>query len=432
MESLQTELIRAIALTLFHSLWIGLIAAVLAALIIKSTPKSSAVLRYRLLNGVLLLFIVTMVLFFFLEWNEAGAPNPLNAVAVNDEVNTQGSMVQAVVANGSTLQQDLGHWLETNALLIVTGWFICFLFQLARMVIGLVAVHRLRHIRVHSVKTYWNDTLNELCRQCGITRNVQLLQSARITSPVTIGWLRPVILIPLGMLLQLTPAQTEAVLLHELTHIKRRDYIANLLQTFVLTIFFFNPAVNWLIAQLREERENACDDAVMNRIPDKAAYWDALLFFEQQQIPPAMAMGLLSRRSPLINRLQRIVTGRNRMIGRIELIVLSVGLMLLSAFTVFSRQPIQPPRAAVQVLLDDKERVRNFLKDLVIEKVVNDSAAVNWFGISDVELIVNGTKQPAALHQRLREKYGIKPRYGLYYGPVQMYGMGVFIEKDEL
>lgn len=432
MESLQTEAVRAIAFALFHSLWIGLIAAVLAAVIIKSTVNSPAVLRYRLLNGVLLLFIVTMLLFFFREWNKTGTPNPSNAIALNDEISTQGAVLQVVVANGSTLLQNLRHWLDMNALLIVTGWLICFLFQLVRMVTGLVAVNRLRHILMHPVKTDWNDRLHELRRQCGITRNVQLLESAKISSPVTIGWLKPVILIPFGMLLQLTPVQTEAVLLHELAHIKRRDYISNLLHSFARTIFFFNPAINWLIGQLREERENACDDEVMNRIPDKAAYWKALLFFEQHQIPPAMAMGLLSQRNPLINRLQRSVTGRNRMIGSIETIVLSVCLVLLSAFTIVSRQPARTTHAAVQVPLDDKERVRNFIKDLVREKVVSDSSAVNWFGISDVELIINGTKQPESLHQRLKEKYGIKPQYGLYYGPVQMIGMGVFIEKDEL
>ena len=79
----------------------------------------------------------------------------------------------------------------------------------------------------------------------------------------------------------------------------------------------------------------------------------------------------------------------------------------------------------------EQERAHNLIADLVKEKTVADPASVQWFGLSDTELIVNGQKQPEALQQKLKAKYGIHENYGLYYGPVKMTGTGVFIDNDK-
>jgi hypothetical protein len=80
----------------------------------------------------------------------------------------------------------------------------------------------------------------------------------------------------------------------------------------------------------------------------------------------------------------------------------------------------------------DQQRVRGVLSVLVSEHVVPDDSKVEWFGLSETELVVNGIKQPEALHQRLKILYGIKPKYGLYYGPAQMSGSGIWLDKKDL
>ena len=108
-----------------------------------------------------------------------------------------------------------------------------------------------------------------------------LLESAIVKVPVVIGLLKPVILLPLGLLSNLPPDQVEAVLLHELAHIRRKDYLVNLLQSFAEVVFFFNPALLWISSLMREERENCCDDVAISHIKNKKQFIHALVAFQE-------------------------------------------------------------------------------------------------------------------------------------------------------
>ena len=96
-----------------------------------------------------------------------------------------------------------------------------------------------------------------------------------------IGWLRPVILFPASALTGLSAEQLEALLAHELAHIRRYDYLVNLLQTTVETLFFYHPAVWWVSAQVRQEREHCCDDLAVAACGDVLTYARALTALEQ-------------------------------------------------------------------------------------------------------------------------------------------------------
>src|SRR5688500_19438873 len=114
------------------------------------------------------------------------------------------------------------------------------------------------------------------------------------------------------MLSQLSPPQVETILLHELAHIRRRDFAMNLLQRFAECIFFFNPFIVWISSRIREEREACCDDIVMEHISNKRSYLEALVSFRQ---PDFMVQGhamALGRNNNLLNRVKRIITQENR------------------------------------------------------------------------------------------------------------------------
>ena len=106
----------------------------------------------------------------------------------------------------------------------------------------------------------WRQSLRRLCGQLRIRRPVRLLESALVDVPMVIGWLRPVILLPASALSGLTPQQLEAIIAHELAHIRRHDYLINLLQSLIETLLFYHPAVWWVSRQIRREREHCCDD----------------------------------------------------------------------------------------------------------------------------------------------------------------------------
>jgi GWxTD domain-containing protein len=146
--------------------------------------------------------------------------------------------------------------------------------------------------------------MRRLARRIGEFHAVALLESALTEVPVVIGVLRPAILVPLGMLSGLPPSQVEAILLHELAHIRRFDYLVNLVQTAVESLLFYHPAVWWVSHVIRDEREKCCDDAVVASQSDAREYAAALLSLEQWRgREPALA----ATGGDLVRRIRRIL-----------------------------------------------------------------------------------------------------------------------------
>lgn len=148
--------------------------------------------------------------------------------------------------------------------------------------------------------------LRELARRMGIARVVELVESSAVTVPAVIGWLRPVILVPASALAGLSPQQLEAILAHELAHVRRHDYLVNLLQTVVETLLFYHPAVWWVSAQVRRERENCCDDLAVAVCGDRLGYARALANLEGLR-SPSPRLALAADGGSLVDRVRRLV-----------------------------------------------------------------------------------------------------------------------------
>ncbi len=141
----------------------------------------------------------------------------------------------------------------------------------------------------------------------GICRKVKIYISQLVKSPVTIGYLKPIILLPLAALNNLSVQQVEAILLHELSHIKRYDYLVNLLLTLIHVILYFNPFVKLFLKKAELERENCCDEMVLQFEYDKISYASALLQLEKcSQAIPVLAIGAADKKH-LLNRIEKIV-----------------------------------------------------------------------------------------------------------------------------
>ncbi|QNI33336.1 M56 family metallopeptidase [Alloacidobacterium dinghuense] len=144
-------------------------------------------------------------------------------------------------------------------------------------------IRRLRHSALQKAPHTLRIGLDRIRLQMGIPRFVDLRLSSRIAGPLTVGVIRPLILLPVTALTSLSPEQLEVVLAHELAHIRRADYFWNILQTMIETLFFFHPAVWWLSHRLREQRELCCDDIAVETCHDPAVYATALLRLEEQR-----------------------------------------------------------------------------------------------------------------------------------------------------
>ncbi|MCA9098630.1 MAG: carboxypeptidase regulatory-like domain-containing protein, partial [Planctomycetaceae bacterium] len=158
------------------------------------------------------------------------------------------------------------------------------------------------------VPEFLRIALRDLSLQLGVTRAVSLFQSTLVESPLVIGVLKPVILFPAALLLQLPPDQLESLLAHELAHVRRHDYFVNLLQTVIETLLFYHPGVWWISSRIRQEREHCCDELVVRYLMNRTAYVQALAAVARARIPlgsPAATGGIL------LPRLQRILGVRN-------------------------------------------------------------------------------------------------------------------------
>jgi beta-lactamase regulating signal transducer with metallopeptidase domain len=336
---IPAEVLHALGWTFLHSLWQGLLAAMLAAAVMIFTRKATARLRYHLLCAVLICFIAGAGSTFIYYWQQAPAATNITSPGVVSVSNNIYTGYETVITDEATFLEKVSIWFDANINLVVIIWALFFAMNCLKLFTGLASVRRLRHYRTIAAPAGWETTLQQLSASLGINQKVTLLQSALVKVPVALGVLRPVILVPIGLLMHLPPEQAETILLHELAHIKRKDYLVNLFQRFAEAIFFFNPALLWISSLIRMEREVCCDDVVLEHTAQRRNYLDALIAFQEYTAPsPSYALGIAGKRHHLLERVRRIITRENRKIGWPERVVLLAGILLLMAFTVITQK----------------------------------------------------------------------------------------------
>ena len=198
------------------------------------------------------------------------------------------------------------HMLDRFAPYAVSLWLAGVMLLTARLALGWMQLRRIRRSGAAIADPAWQERLCALAKRMGIGTQVRLLKSALVEVPTLIGLLRPVILLPVSVFTGLTPRQLEAILAHELAHVRRYDYLVNFFQTAIETVLFYHPAVWWIGRKLREERENCCDDIAVETMRDRVIYASALVTLEESRaaFPPQFAMAASG--ASLLGRIRRI------------------------------------------------------------------------------------------------------------------------------
>ncbi len=191
---------------------------------------------------------------------------------------------------------------------VVLAWFGGVVALSLRLASGWLMTRQLGRVGTSSVPDACVEAVARLAARLRISRPVRVLGSAVVQVPAVIGWLRPVILLPASALTGLTPLQLDALLAHELAHVRRYDYVVNLIQSVIETLLFYHPAVWWVSQQVREEREHCCDDLAVAVCGDAHFYATALLGMERLRVtPPAFALAATGRGGALMGRIRRLV-----------------------------------------------------------------------------------------------------------------------------
>ncbi len=332
------ELIRAIYLTLLHSMWQGAATAGIAGLILMNTKKLSSAWRYNFLAGSMLFFVLCALGTFFRMINL-----PIETPAGNDGGLAYASPIQLRVP--SNMVDQAFTLLSSYSNSIVLVWFIIICLKGIHLAFGLQRISDLKTRRISDPGTNWTSLISTLSQRMGVKTIVRFAESGLTSIPLTVGYFKPVILVPLGMLAAIPTEQVEAIILHELAHIKRQDYFINIFQSLVEVLFFFNPAIWWLSGHLRAERENCCDDLAIANSSSKTEYVRALITFEEYRTQhPQLSIAFAGSENTLLKRTKRIIYNQNDTLNSMEKFILTSGLVvsgLLSlAFTDGAKEQI--------------------------------------------------------------------------------------------
>lgn len=338
--------VERVGWVLLHSVWQFALLAILSALVIRSLQQSSANIRYSFLVFAMASVVFCPVVTWYLQGPVVTVANEfaLNAKLPRTEPLGQAALLPqvakveqvekpiesperdpkslAVVASHSISEQPLSAIAKLDYLRalnylratvrpwlywIVAIWSLGVVVCAARPALSWLAIQEMRRNGTTPVSEEMLEGMRRVARKLGVTRSVQLFQSTRVQVPVVLGYLRPMILLPVSLLSSMPLSQLEAILAHELAHVRRHDFLVNLLQTVVETLFFYHPAVWWLSHRIRIEREHCCDDLVIVVFENRVEYGRALVAIEQLRGQcGVLALGVSD--GSMLARIRRIVT----------------------------------------------------------------------------------------------------------------------------
>lgn len=338
----STALVQNLGWLLVHSLWQCTLIAFVTLCIAKAMRRQSSSARYWLYSLALLLVVIAPVatMLAFPQSNDmslaseqliqpalaelSGDSQPIEVDQSNSIPLVASLKEQRLAASESVtvklaaepapdpIKVSYSEWIDTMLRpwlsTIVAVWFCGVLLFSIRPIWGWLMVRHLLRVGTSPVATHVQEALQKVCAKMQVRRRVEVLTSTLVGSPIVVGCFRSVILVPTSLISSLPITQLEAILAHELAHVRRYDFLVNLLQTLIETVFFYHPAIWWLSHRLRVERENCCDDCVVLALDNKAEYGRALLAVEEFRRHADTMLALSVKGGSLLARIRRLVT----------------------------------------------------------------------------------------------------------------------------
>ena len=411
---IESKIIENLGWTLLHSVWQIAFVAVWLFLALRVFAKSSPNSRYLVaLFALVLALALPVATFIWLAQNSLPANTIIAAsdaeptAAFNEQIqppesftafkNAQSPIItdtRFFVSVGK-LQNDLARNFSAFSLIAVGFWLFGILFSAFRLFGGIWQLRVYKTRENSEPDEFWQAKFAGLRERLKIKQTVKLLQSAAVKTPMVIGWLKPVILVPTSVFLCMNQRELETIIAHELLHIRRYDYLINFAQSFGEILFFYHPAVWWISAQIKHERECACDDAVVRTLENShIVYATALANLEEfrlltkQATPP---VSVAANGGKLMKRIQRIINRKNAKSGVVQNSLWSASLVcalilafIAALFSATSRFPVN---------------AQSKLNDGVSRKM-----AIGFVSIPPVDRLENPPKDADATMRLLIEK----------------------------
>ena len=303
----MTEWVRIAGWVLLHFLWQGALVVILAAGALRVCRRAPASIRYTVAVFALSTMVAAPMLtaFALASASGTGVPPPLPSRSVDAPQDvTNNGILEALQ---STLTPATGvAAIEAYFPMVVSLW------SGGATILLLAAFRSWWHIRrLHAAAlawapSSWQAPANRLAQRLGLRKVVRVVEFPSIDVPAVLGCFRPVVILPLAVLAQLSAEHVEAILAHELAHVRRHDYVVNLLQRLAEAVLFYHPGIWWISARIREEREHCCDDLAIEVCGDRDAYAVALAELESRRTA-AVALAVAATDGALLKRIRRIL-----------------------------------------------------------------------------------------------------------------------------
>lgn len=389
---LEHPVVRSLGWALLHFVWQATALAGIVALLQILMRRTSAQMRYVMLCGMLAVVTACPAVTWY--WIASAMPDtqtaPLPSGNVDVAANHESAVMEPVpsMAGSSspapiitelvrieqnpvesphnitaavpaeTWNQRLRSIVEPLLPWLVATWWLGVIALSLRLLVGWRIVQWISRQQTELVAEVWQDRLKSIAGRLQVFRPIRLVETALVDVPTVIGCLRPVILLPASFLTGLTPDQVESVLAHEVAHIRRHDFLVNLVQTAVEVLLFYHPAVWWLSNQIREEREHCCDDIAVAVCGDRITYVRALTAMEQLRSGAAQpVLTVAASGGSLLQRIRRLAhaptpAARGWTRGSGLSAIVAIAVLGLTIYTVtqsrLQAQPLPEPTNALE------------------------------------------------------------------------------------
>lgn len=331
MENLFYNISQVLGITIIHSLWQGLTIYVVLSLVLQFLPDMSAASKYKLAFTAL---SVMLLWFAYTLYFEVDNYTWIGLIPSNQPL-TANTFIPISIEQWHA-PADRYYFIIARYLPYITIVYLAgLLFNTLKMLMAWNNIHRIRQT---SIAAGFQQQVNQLIAQTGIRKYVKVAFSNLIDVPCITGFIKPIILLPYGISTYLTAQEIEAILLHELAHIKRNDYLLNLIQQAIGILLFFNPFSRLINRIINTERENSCDDAVVRTTGSPLIYAQALLKLEQNKRQELqLALAATGKKYHLLQRIERIMkTQKNTVNIRPVLIALVLLTFSLSSIAMLN------------------------------------------------------------------------------------------------
>ncbi len=333
--NLQHELLQTLGMSLLHSLWQGALLGLILLLALALAGRRNAALRYVIhFTGLVLLsasFIATWM-FLYRTGNDGQViQHHFPAGGLQPSFET----LPGAASAGTLWVMKAQRLLEPLTPFLAAGWLTGFFALIVYTTASLLVTHRQIRRGMRLPGEELTALFHGACSRMGLPKTLNIRITAQQVSPLVLGIFRPVVVIPLAVVNGLPAGQVEAILLHELAHIKRLDPVLLVIQALAARMLFFHPLAWYLCAEIDRERENSCDDAVLRTFSDPINYIKALTMIQELNMAPVPVNTLTGKSGKLFGRVMRLLKPETRKSPTVWMAVLFV-LLISFGITTFA------------------------------------------------------------------------------------------------